>query len=600
MSSDQILAKEFGALIEKFIDRKGWNREQVAGEVWAASQSDDDKQKVGEKRKGHVTQYVNGQRGRPTSPIIRKFADALDIPDEEIEALRTAERAAAAEEAAALNIPLGFLDKMAELFGEAESFQGWDAYAGFMEAKAADYKRLQAELDQLGTDQPATANRIPDIEAQLANGEIAEAEAALEHLRSTATDKALAGVRDLSRIMSLQAEAALLRQDQDEAFRLWQGAAALFDVLAPTDGARLRCSAENRFWEHALRYGGPGFRHSAALLAECLSIWTKTDHPHDWANAQDSLGTALRMLGTCTEGKAGADLLADAVAAHRAALPIYTKESMPIDWAMTQNNLGIALQDQGIRTEGEPGANLLAEAVAAYRAALEVLTREDMPTQWAMTQNNLGIALSEQGTRTEGKPGADLLADAVAAYRAALQVHTREDRPTDWAMTQNNLGIALSEQGLRTERKPGSDLMADAIAAYRAALQVHTREDRPTDWAMTQNNLGIALNNQGISTKGHLGARLLADAVAACRAALQVHTREDLPVQWSETQQNLAIGFQAMAARAEGAERDVLLSQALAAVDGALEVYDPETMSYHHTVTTRLRKSILVDISGED
>jgi len=53
---------------------------------------------------------------------------------------------------------------------------------------------------------------------------------------------------------------------------------------------------------------------------------------------------------------------------------VYTRDDHPVDWAMTQNNLGIALQDQGIRTDGAKGADLLADAVTAYRAALEVYT----------------------------------------------------------------------------------------------------------------------------------------------------------------------------------------------------------------------------------
>ena len=111
---------------------------------------------------------------------------------------------------------------------------------------------------------------------------------------------------------------------------------------------------------------------------------------------------------------------------------------------MTQNNLGIALGDQAARTEGAAGAALLAEAVAAYRAALEVCTRAAHPVDWAATQNNLGNALGDQAGRTEGAAGAALLAEAAAAYRAALEVYTRAAHPVDWAMTQNNLGIALA------------------------------------------------------------------------------------------------------------------------------------------------------------
>ena len=224
---------------------------------------------------------------------------------------------------------------------------------------------------------------------------------------------------------------------------------------------------------------------------------------------------------------------------------------------MTQNNLGNALCDQAGRTEGAAGTALLAEAVAAYRAALEVHTRAAHPVDWAMTQNNLGVALADQAGRTEGAAGAALLAEAAAAYRAALEVRTRAEHPVDWAMTQNNLAIALAEQagrtrgggggaarrggsglprgaggphpggasgGLgedaeqprqsrspaqagRTEGAAGAALLAEAVAAYRAALEVYTRAAHPVDWAMTQNNLGVALADQAGGPRGRRGRR---------------------------------------------------------------------------------------------
>jgi hypothetical protein len=63
----------------------------------------------------------------------------------------------------------------------------------------------------------------------------------------------------------------------------------------------------------------------------------------------------------------------------------YTKHS-----AAAQNNLGNVLKSQGERVAGDEGARLLAESVAAYRAALLVYTSERSPHKWEVTQNNLG------------------------------------------------------------------------------------------------------------------------------------------------------------------------------------------------------------------
>ena len=467
MSSPSEFARDFGALIQKHIDRLGWTHEAVAVAVWGAKGAD---------RKGHVSGYINARRGKPSAATIRGFADALSIPDAEIEALRTREREAAQAEALALNIPLGFLDAMADLFGDSESFGGWETYADFMQAKAQDYARLQSELEDLRQQQPNTANRIPQIEALLADGKIEQAETALEALRDTATDKALEGISDLSRIMSLQADAALLRGDQDEAFDLWRDAAALFDTLAPLEGAALRNRWEDRLYQYARRMGGNGFQHSATLLALNLRIYTKQDHPQDWAKTQNSLAIALQEQGTRTEGQAGADLLARAVDAYTAALEVYTQQNHAVNWAGTQNNLGIALQEQGTRTEGQAGADLLARAVAAYTAALEVYTRQVHPVNWATTQNNLGVALKEQGSRTEGQVGAHLLDRAVAAYTAALEVHTRQDLPVWWAETQENLAIVYLAIADRDAGVARAAHLTEALTAADNALEVYDPE----------------------------------------------------------------------------------------------------------------------------
>ncbi|MGB7316411.1 MAG: hypothetical protein WBC85_00425, partial [Planktotalea sp.] len=98
------------------------------------------------------------------------------------------------------------------------------------------------------------------------------------------------------------------------------------------------------------------------------------------------------------------------------------------------------------RTNGEAGAELLAEATAAYRAALRIRTEAEHPVEWAMTQNSLAIALANQGTRTNGEAGAELLAEAIAAFRAALRIFTEAEHPMQWAETQENM--AITEQGI--------------------------------------------------------------------------------------------------------------------------------------------------------
>jgi len=254
------------------------------------------------------------------------------------------------------------------------------------------------------------------------------------------------------------------------------------------------------------------------------------------------------------------------------------------DWekGAAQNHLGNALAAQGERIGGAEGIALLANAVAAYRAALQVYTRAALPAGWAMTQNNLGVALRVQGARSGGGEGIALLAAAVASYRVALEVYTRAALPADWAMTQNNLGIALATQGERSGGDTGIALLAEAVAAYRAALEVYTPEALPAQWATTQNNLAAALATQGESSGGAKGIALLAEAVAAFRASLEIRTREALPTYWATTQENIGLAFESMGNLAEGAERIANWRAAEQASLCALEVYDPLSMAFYY------------------
>ena len=215
---------------------------------------------------------------------------------------------------------------------------------------------------------------------------------------------------------------------------------------------------------------------------------------------QDNLGSALRDQAARTEGSAGAALLAEAVAAYRAALEVRTRAAHPVDWAMTQNNLGMRSSTRHARTEGGRRSALLAEAVAAYRAALEVRTRRS--TRWTGRRRRT-ISAARSASQAGGPRGGGgaLLAEAVAAYRAALEFEP--------ARPSAGLGDDAEQPRRRARRPGGADrgaaaagLLAEAVAAYRAALEVYTRGPHPEDWAMTQNNLGARARRPGGADRG--------------------------------------------------------------------------------------------------
>ena len=70
--------------------------------------------------------------------------------------------------------------------------------------------------------------------------------------------------------------------------------------------------------------------------------------------------------------------MAEAVTSYRAALEVFTREDHPVDWAMTQENIAIALKDRALRPETEDPKIDLGNALHAVENALEVYDPEHM------------------------------------------------------------------------------------------------------------------------------------------------------------------------------------------------------------------------------
>jgi tetratricopeptide (TPR) repeat protein len=173
--------------------------------------------------------------------------------------------------------------------------------------------------------------------------------------------------------------------------------------------------------------------------------------------------------------------LADAAAAHRAALEVYTRDALPQQWAAAQSNLGAALVRLGERQAGAEAMRSLADAAAAHRAALEIRTRDALPQQWATTQKNLAIVLESLGRRQGGDEGARRLGEALESRRQLLdaaEAPARADRNDIQA--QRDLSAASYRFGMVAEKLGKFDL---ARSTYERMLGVDESigRARPTD-----------------------------------------------------------------------------------------------------------------------
>ncbi|MEM6636207.1 MAG: hypothetical protein AAF667_09970 [Pseudomonadota bacterium] len=407
-----------------------------------------------------------------------------------------------------------------------------------------------------------------------------------------AQETALAAIQDLAQTYEERGDNALDANRADEAFRHFSAAADCFVSFDQVEPARRRSRYQNNLWEHALRYGGPGFALMEEMVRAALSSFSPEMEPrlYGWLNI--NLGNALQRRGANVGGPEGARLFDEAVHHFRLAANWFPQSDHPADWAMMQMNLGNAFGVEGLRTAGPKGAALFSEAINAYQAALTFFSEADHPADWAKTQVNLANVLQTQGSRTAGPEGAALLSEAVAAYRAALTVFTEADHPVDWAGAQMNLGSAVNYLGVRTSGPTGTALLSEAITAYRAALTVYTKADHRLNWAAIQMNLGAAFNYKGARTAGPKGAALLSEALEAYDAALTVRTEAEYPMEWARTLDNLAAAEEAIADHDTTTNPRQYLQAALTHVTAALTVFDYEYTSFNHDRATRLRDRI--------
>ena len=466
--------------------------------------------------------------------------------------------------------------------------------------KAEEWKALKQQAEALPIGDERVANIRAAAEDAIERGDFNEARARLDDaIEIEIRDHALVSARKAADMLELKAKSYLLEGDADSAAAAFARAAEMVAPFDKLEGARRNFNSASALDDHGLRYGGTGLQLAIAAYEAVLKVYTKQNHPLDWARTQNNLAIALANQGNRLGGTEGIKLLAKAITSYHAALTVYTEKDHPEDWAMTQNNLANALADQGDRLDGTEQIKLSTKAIAAFETALTVHTEQNHPVRWATTQNNLAAALRQQGSRIGGVEGVELLTKAINAYEAALTIHTKQDHPVSWAMIQNNLAVALVHQGNRLGGAEGPKLLAKAITACEAALTVYTEKDHPVDWATTQNNLANTLGDQGNRLGGAEGINFLIKSVTAYEAALTVRTKQDHPVHWAETNENIALAHKQLAVL-DVDKAKLHLQQALHHVDESLTIYDSDHMPYDFGTATKLHDDILAQLAALD
>jgi len=238
-------------------------------------------------------------------------------------------------------------------------------------------KGLKEEIAALrdGGNQPPTDEYdkvLQQAEALIDEGDIDQAEAVLNAIRSELNQDHLAATLKSARHLVLLSKAARARADILEAAYFLGEAAALIEPhdweqtfgwyyqAASECHDRSRISSNKTYLDHSYHY---------CLLAMGVSGETKPLLPWPtlqpgkeakWAQACNLLGTTLRILGERGDDKA----LSASVDTYNAALEVRTRQAMPLDWAMTTANLGKTLYALG---DYEAARRLFCEALQFFR-----------------------------------------------------------------------------------------------------------------------------------------------------------------------------------------------------------------------------------------
>jgi tetratricopeptide (TPR) repeat protein len=266
-------------------------------------------------------------------------------------------------------------------------------------------------------------------------------EAALEHLRWSATESARAG---------------------DELFR-----AKVLTLLGITymratslpRNARLRAAMQCQEEAAKLYFSQSRFDAWARLQFNLGNTWceiSEHDYPDKWEQA---------------------------IAHYERALMFRTEETDAHGFAVTMENLGSAYRE---RKQGDKAANVR-KAIRCYRRAARVCGMDAAPGLWAGLQNNLGNAYLSLPARGPAAETA-LARRAILHFDLALRVRTLERSRLDYGITQLNRGQAYLRLGLAESAAE----LAESARAFREAQGALLQAGRSSEAEMAARGSQLA------------------------------------------------------------------------------------------------------------
>ncbi len=305
---------------------------------------------------------------------------------------------------------------------------------------------------------------------------------------------------------------------------------------------------------------------SIQYLIASLQVFTKTDHPIEWALTQLNLSVVYQSRLKDNR----ADNFERAMECATAALTVFSTDATPTEWAATKVAFGGAYLN---RIRGERNDNL-ERAIQCFLEAQKIMTRESDPFSWAINMLNTGCAHY-------------LLADsehyesALHYLSLALEVLTRAHYPVAWAKAQVNLSAVYSDlfYGDREEN------LDRAIHHGSQALSVLTRQLLPFEWATTQSILGHAYLAR---TRGGRDSNWR-EAIRCLQFAQEILTLQDYPERWAAIQNTFGRAYSERPDDEQTFKPDLAIQH----FKDALRVFDPKILPDPYRLVNRNLASVL-------
>lgn len=216
----------FGAAFGRLVKRKRAEKKMTQAQLACALYPNLDPDEA-EKRKGDISKLENGKVPNPTTVTVQKLATALEISDDDLDALQRRAQMSPSEELD--NVSILDRDQMELLASrfeiETPHTLSDAAIRDLLTKKAEEYRALKAEVDVIDDSLKRLSNLKAAAQEAVARVDLEEVEKLLALVQATELEEA-------AKTAELRANNALLRGKVEQAFHLLRSTADGFQGLS--------------------------------------------------------------------------------------------------------------------------------------------------------------------------------------------------------------------------------------------------------------------------------------------------------------------------------------------------------------------------------